>query len=345
MSYPRRPYPLWRYGLAAALVAGLVVGLNVISLSVMPEDLVEGHVVGNGIERVEAGDVDAVNIGGSTGWSLRFSEVGMSGIDFSYGARDLLEAEALAEVILARQHGLKRIFLAAGPLSLLFDNAWSYRQRRRQYYRILAPYRGWRPIDGDWSNLIQGRLLPLVREDRWRGPIAVAKSVLTGSPRPPILIRRLAPEPLADTADDPARLVARKGPVMALLSGVERSRYFEYDTHDRVRASLVRLCTLVRSQDLELVIYAAPVTDIFLRETAPYMAEAKPSWDEAAAACRVLGARIYRFDTDPSFHQAYRLFDDTLHLNAAGATAFSRKLIRTMEQDAPATEASSRFVR
>ena len=328
---PRR-HPAWRYGLAALLAIGLVLGLNTLSLRIQPEGAIEARFVASRLERLETGDIRAVNFGGSVGKSLRFSELGIAGVDFSFNGQDLLENEAMMEVVLARARALRQVFLAANPVSMLLDNAWSEPHIRRQYYRILATDRGWRPIGGDWSNLVQGRLLPLARLDRWRGPLAAAFAPWTGAapPRQATEPPGLAPEAPAGTADSRDRLLRGNSVVTTLLSRIDGTRYFEHRTPKRVEASLVRFCRTVTARGLALVIYAPPVTDLYLRQTAAYEAEAAAFWNAAVRQCVAMGARVLRFDADPTFHQAYRLFDDPVHLNAAGARAFSHALARRL---------------
>ena len=328
---PRR-YPAWRYGLATLLSLGLIVGLNTLSLRVLPEAADEARFLAPGLRRLEQGDIPAVNFGGSVGKALLFSELGIAGVDFAANSRDLLENEALLEVVLTRARGLRLVFLAVDPMNMLLDNAWSEPQRRRQYYRMLATDRGWRPIGGDWSNLIQGRLLPLARHDRWSRPLAAVVASRTGpaSAEQPVEPSGLEPEPSADLADSADRLRAGGGFILSMLSGIDRTRYFEYRTPERNEAALIRFCRTVTAHGLGLVLYATPVTDLYLRETSDYVQRAMPYWNNAIRQCTAMGARVLRFDTNTAYQHAYRLFADPVHLNAAGAVVFSRDLARRL---------------
>lgn len=322
MNLASRRSSLWRHGLGALLALGLISGLNMVSLHVQPEGAKEARFVASGLERLEKGDIRAVNIGGSVGKSLLFAELGIPGVDFSYYDRDLFENEALLDVLLKRAHGLQTVFLVASPMSLLMDNSWSKAPVRRQYYRILAPDRGWQPIGGDWANLILGRLLPLAREDRWRGPLkAMFGSRAEAAPHGQAWAPNGRP---VEATDEPALLT--KAGLHAELSKIGAALYFEHDTPERSAAALVEICRTVTTHGLELVIYTTPTDSLYTRIAAPYIAKAQPYWDKAVHQCTTRGARVLRLDEDPAFQQADHLFKDPAHLNKAGSALFSKKL-------------------
>lgn len=324
-----RRYPFWRYALAALPVVALVLALNWVSLTVVPEHAAEMAVMEDGLNRLAAGEAGAVNLGPSVGEALDFAEMGLPGVNLAYPVRDLLESEALLDIILARAIPLQRVFLAAGPMSLLTDNAWLSPHARRQFYRIVAPERGWRPIGGDWSNLVQGRLLPLVRHDRWRRPLAVARARLAGEPVDPSILGEV--RTLSHTRLDEAAVMKEALAIERWRTAdVERGDYYQHGTAARMRDALMRICRTAAAHRVGLVIYTPPLTDLYRRENRAYYRKAQPYWDRAMSSCTHDGATVLRWDEDADFSRAYGLFSDLMHLNAEGAAVFSRAMGRRL---------------
>ncbi|MEQ5777584.1 hypothetical protein J4E05_18815 [Thalassospira sp. NFXS8] len=307
---------------------GVIFGLNFLSLNVASEDYLEAKFLKSGFSVLEKENIDAVNIGGSVGKALLFNDIGVNGLNLAYDGRDIFENEALLKIILKKSHNLKTVFLASGPLSMMMDNSDIFYLIRRSYYRILAPYRGWHPIEDDWSNLILGRLLPLARKDRWRGvfeTISNKKKDVSvvgwnrkyNSPAPP------APPSVADSQE---RLRASNNSLTVLLSSLEENLYYDHDLPERAEAALIRICQAVTSVNIKLVIYTTPIADIHYEQRAPFLPDALVYWNGAIRKCSEMGVEVFRFDNDPGFHKAYRLFEDPVHLNVLGAHVFSQLL-------------------
>lgn len=326
MPQSSKSSPLWRYGLAALLAAGFLTALNALSLHVAPEAAPETR-------RLEQLDhsVHAVNVGGSIAHGLLFPELAMTGQDLAAGGRDLFENAAMIRAALTRAPEVDRVFLAANPIGMTVDNARLFPRSRQFYYRVLAGTGGgWKPLTGDWGNVVQGRLLPLARADQWRGPWAIFHAWLTGAPAPVRAESMLEADPPPATADDPQRLRSQMGWILALLDSIDRALYFDPTTLARTESALTDLCHDVTARGTSLVIYSPPLSDLYLRQTAAIRAVALPAWSRAISRCQAMGAQVLDFEADPAFLHTYRLFNDPVHLNASGALRFSREMARRL---------------
>ena len=247
-QHPPKKYPLWRYALAVSLVISLIAGLDWLSLNVMPEAEEEAQFIRNNLHQLEHHEVQAINLGASIAKSLDFSILGISGVNLAYNGRDILENEALIDIVLKKNSNLKQVFWGIEPIGLLMENAQADPYSRRIYYRILAKYRGWYPIGNDWSNLVQGGLLPLVRKDHWKKPIVAAiawfteqKSNETGLmafiDKPPLI------RPETNFAQNS---VVETNMLRGLLSKTWQDEYYhEHRTLKYTMQSIIRVCKTV----------------------------------------------------------------------------------------------------
>lgn len=328
-----KTYKPWRYCLAAALSAGLFLALNYTSLHVCPEDEVERDILNAGMNEIDSGRAEAVNIGASTASALNFSRMGIAGIDLSFQRRDLLENVALIEIVLKRKHVPGAIFLNAAPISLLRDNAWRAPYQRRSFYRIIAQEHGWRPIGGDWSNMVQGRLLPLARADNWKAPLVKLRDILLGLPPKQLQEGRYAPLPAPppSTADDPARLLSNNGWFEMEFGDLDDGLYFNPDTLNKNESALTHICDATAQSRVKLFIYSTPLSDLYRTKISNYTSKALPYWKRAADHCKSTGAVVIELDEDPVFENAYHLFSDPMHLNIDGSALLSGEIAKRLD--------------
>jgi hypothetical protein len=332
MLQSKKKYPLWRYCFAAILSLCLIVGGNILSLRLGSDDEIEAQFLKMGFAALEQGNVEAVNIGGSVGKALFFSEMNIRGINLAFDGRDIFENAMLLDLVLKRVQGLKTIFVATGPLGMLMDNADLFYLKRQQYYRVLTPYRGFSPVDdSDWSNLLLAHFFPMARKDRWRGAFEnknVSDENIEWSRR----FNSPAPAPMPDAVENEKRLKENNKTLTVLLGQLKENSYFNQGIADRAARTLTEMCRSVTSQGLELVIYSTPVSDLHYDQRVVFLSSAMTYWNNVIQSCSEMGARIFRFDEDKTFHHAYQLFEDPVHLNIQGARTFSNMFAKKLTE-------------
>jgi hypothetical protein len=308
------------------LCLGLVVGLNAISIRVEPEAESLESSISHGLKRLADSRVRTINLGGSVATALRLEGLGMKGVDFVQTGMDLAETEEMLKVAVVRAPQLETVFIAADPITILTDNAWLSPPRRRYVYRALAPYRGWPVIGTDWSNLVQTRFLPLIRSDRWEGPI----SHLLPQFRKPST-ETLSPQ-LALTMGHRERLLANYAIFQQATYIIRNGKYYDLSAPNRNAAIIERMCRDLKKRRIKLVFYTTPITDFHYKETKSLRMEALPVWNSTMEKCKAMGAIVLRFDTDADFQTSYGMYLDAVHLNEAGSIRFTREVAERLSK-------------
>ncbi len=117
------------------------------------------------LDRVAPG-VEAAVFGGSHSYAVRFSELGVRGFYFGLTGADLFECRRLLQHARRRLPNLREVYLVVSPYQIDNGDVPSRYGRRRTVYVQTGTHR---PISNDWRVALTTPLIPVIRDDHWRG--------------------------------------------------------------------------------------------------------------------------------------------------------------------------------
>lgn len=308
--------------IVAAILGGLVTGLNWVSANLYPEDSNFLHLIDTVWQQLP--EAEAITIGGSTAGSIDFAELGQAGLAAHLPGTDPFEAEALLELLLPRAQALKTVYYPVDPVMLAADNAYRIVQRRRTYYRILNHYGHREPIAGDWRNALAVWYLPLVRSDGWWQPINDVHSRLFGRNPPPAAAPSSAPTETRTAEKMMADEIAKRSALA--IDKIRDNLYRHPDIPSRAAESIVRVNRKLRARGIQLVLFEPPVTTAYLDHVEKFAAQFEDGLNATLETCRREGAIVVSYRNHPLFVNKYDLFGDANHLNRLGSKLFSQRL-------------------
>jgi hypothetical protein len=279
--------------------------------------------------RQHAPAIDAVSVGNSHSRAIDFDALGVRGTHLWMGGQDVFEAAYLARYAADAAANIRYVLFPVSPGFQQVDHAVvrsvDERSRRRELY-ARTPLR--RPVAGDGSLWVSGRLAPVVREDHWKGVAARLRG-----PRPPI---RLTPHGLRTerpraplTPDSMARYGAGRG--SAHRAAAEETVAVDPTTPRRVAAELDDLAGYLGARGVLLVLYTPPYHPGYLHEIpAAMMAETRSTTKRIVDRHR--NVIWMDFSVHPAFSGRDELFMNADHLNREGARLLSDRLRHCIEE-------------
>jgi small GTP-binding protein len=277
--------------------------------------------------RARGGEVEAISIGNSHAGAISFEALGMRGMHLWRSGGDIHEAAFLMGELMPDLPAARCVLLPLSPYILDNDNAvrtnLDPRSRRRELY---ARTPSLRHLEGDWKELVAGKVSPVVRPDNWMG---VVRRKNRGRPlvRPDGFPTRA--DSIAVVPVDSIAAVARR------RAAVHRQRAMDLrtaatDPFARASARLDGIAAAAAARGMGLVLYSPPYTPEYLQALE----------SEAVAAVRRAGADVasrhpHVLYLDATAHpdlapiRAY--FRDGDHLNRQGARAFSAMLLAHLD--------------
>lgn len=307
--------------IVAAVLGGLVTGLNWVSANLYPEDSNFLHQIDTVWQQLP--EAEAITIGGSTAGSIDFTELGKRGLAAHLPGTDPFEAEALLELLLPRAQALKTVYYPVDPVMLAVDNAYSNVKRRRTYYRILNQYGHWELIVGDWRNALAVLYLPLVRSDGWWQPMNDVHARLFGRNPPPAATSSAPTETRTAEKMMVDEIAKRSALAIDKISG---NLYRHPDIPSHAAEAIVRVNRKLRARGIQLVLFEPPVTTAYLDHVEKFAAQFEDGFNATLETCRREGAIVVSYRNHPLFVNQYDLFDNANHLNRLGSKLFSQRL-------------------
>jgi hypothetical protein len=267
-------------------------------------------------------EIEVITVGNSHGGTIEFPELGVQGFHFAMAGEDAFEAAYLVRNA-ASQAPLRYVLFAASYGMQRSDHAvvgWSdLRARRKQLY-ARGPLQ--RPIPGDLSLWVGGRLAPIVRDDNWMG--------VFGQPIRPREAVRLAQDGRAIVAADeplgPDSMAAHGANTASVHNEFgKKTMAGAPDIPARVAATLDALAGELRARGVALVFFTPPYHESYLRGHDPVTVA------ETGAILRKIVAEHPNtlwldYSTDPRFVSRIDLFRNSDHLNPAGGRVLSELL-------------------
>ena len=131
----------------------------------------EKYLIGKYLKNKEK--VEAVALGTSHVWDLNFDSIGLNGIGFGMGGRDLNECNYILEYLLSQKNNnIKWLFLSISYFTLYQDNNLvenGFSDVRSYMYNTIPSNK---ILDNDLKNFMMGKFLPFIQSDHWRFIVA-----------------------------------------------------------------------------------------------------------------------------------------------------------------------------
>lgn len=336
-------YPLWRYSIAISLIIVLILGLNWLSLRIEPEGYEEKILIEDVFKKSFNNEIEAINLGGSTGRGLNFAQLGLNGENLTCNGQDLFQDEALLKIIIEHNTSIKKVFLTTGgPTDMMINNTHMFYYPRIYFYRITKKYRSIYPLNNDWGMLIHGNYLPLLREDHWKKINSWNKFKMLATK---LIEEKLDffyidkesifynynkphPESLLDLTPK-KRLMYRNDYDLQTHQALE-NKYYKPNSSNESMNSLIRICELAHKNNLDLIIYTPPATDIYKQKTLSLYMEGKTYWDNALEKCQENGALYLSWEDDEKYMKEHKYFSDYHHLNQKGSLIFNEDMLKRL---------------
>jgi len=304
---------------------GLAVGANYLDrgphsiLELRVSDLLTGH-----------SDVEAIVVGHSHAGALDFSALGIHGYHVWAGGSDVFEVEYELRSLVPQLKNLRTVFMPMAYWGFAVDNSAHPERRVRNldYYRAF----GNGPItSSDRWLYLRSRAWNIVRSDHWKSIV----EALLGDRRDRAL------PPAIDHVDGHSIQGSDfKPPAYGELVEYAKKRvaqYLEIQDTCEVRhpnltqdtyACVERIIRFLQTKGIRIVFFTPPYfvtyTELYCTETIRSM---RARMQQLVANYDV---EYYDFSTDEEFIYNNLLFRNPDHLNADGATVFSKKLRAAM---------------
>lgn len=279
------------------------------------------------------GVITDVSIGNSTASAIDFSELCKGGRDFHYPGNDLFGSEAILSLLLDRYPSLKTVYLSINRFSLTQDNGAKGSEgivSRKQVYRLLSDYGKKNLIGGDWQNALIGWYMPIVRDDRWKFPIALVLSNIvdlniprTSEDRWRQYQDKLLAEEIKDWDGIKRTLTIRANLTSKII---KRNRYYDPTIQYRCADVLLRIQKKLKNRQIEFIVFSPPIPELI----SSYLKIEDPSYKQFYKSTlnmlRDNGTLVLEYDNDPRYYKKYELFKDAWHLNDKGRKYFTKQL-------------------
>lgn len=272
---------------------------------------------------------EAVTLGGSVGVGVRYPHMCVDGADYYWSNQDLFEVTAVADLILEGPSPPRYWFVVAAPTAQAYDNGASASElgaHRRQIHRLMFRHGRFDMVGGDWRQVLVTALTPALGYDAWgsRFHLLLRRILLTPSPTPDPSIYR-AERDLIKL--DPAVAASEAEAFMEGRSAhFDRMAYYDASISRRSEAALLSMHRRIRARGGTMILVVPPMTEAVRTPTERLLRRQVREFEAMTRRLGAQGVVVSDHWRDPAFGQRYDLFADIIHLNGAGAEAFSRSL-------------------
>lgn len=274
-----------------------------------------------------AAKIDALALGNSHTGSLDMKALGFeNGYRFPRADGDLFETRYYLEQLIPRMPQVDIVLIPISYFSFLGDNRMSAEVEIRRAH-MYASLPSWDALPGDFSNYLIGKshtffpVTRLLRPDNWEG---VLYALLGSPPEEQGFIEVAAGDcTYMDAETMNASVKNRVAKYMRLTEEMSaRHPDLASDTYNTV----ARIHQFLQSRGVRAVFFTPPYlktyTDYYREQDPETVTLMRHSMEQLQAE---YGVEYYDFSQDETFSLDITQFKDSDHLNACGASAFSKR--------------------
>lgn len=279
---------------------------------------------------VLAPTIEVINVGPSHNKAIDYGTLGVAGYHAWFNDSDLKETSYFLKNILPQLPKLRAVMICITPISLHIDNAFVLRRKRVRHmiYFATPGAKSWRPISGEWQEMITGKLANVVRDDHWR-------KVFNSRPGAPGRKRgvknkvKLSRDGRSTERDERIYVPNQiskprvRNQVLAVKSTLKKNPLIATDMAEQLDQTLA----LLKAQSIQVLLFTPPLTDHYydsIKQSLPDVVEENRRILHRLAVKH--GIRYLDFREHATFSQDYQLFHNSDHMNIYGAKTFSRVL-------------------